>query len=797
MYLEYDEFYQERSKKDFLKDFTEEKIKFGPTFKRNSFYITNEIPSYPERILYYGYNIDIDGYNSFEGFRDIDRYPVYLTFEVDFEKLSLHQNLILVKKSFKKNYSPKEKFSVEKVKKSNIDWEITDFEFKESLEANEKMIVKKCIHKFSKKEYSATFIPMKNVNQQLLKELEFLMILDSPFIVKLHKIFKIDGNMILIKDLLDSEDLYNLLDKKLDENEVKFYISQMILALKAIHSMNIVHRDIKPENIMITKEGNLKLTNFQLSKLITKRAFTKCGTIDYLSPEVILDVGHNKSVDFWSLGILTFELLCGYPPFTSKTDNEMNKLSEILNGKLEFPEFLPQNARDFISGLLKRNKTKRLGCLKNGIEDLIKHPWLKGINWKMAEQLSVKPPYFPDTLKNRVDESFFGDFEKLLSPDKRTSLTIFEEENESPLLRGKKFVRIRKNSDNFVKEKLHDIFEVISKDDNEIHVTHEGKKRSFNSDDVEEVLLFKGDYILKKQYEVLNEFIQTEKLYVSNLNLIIDEFFLPLTKILSDETHKKIFSSIQTIFKLNSTFLDSLEKVMSTQSIKNIPFTISSFIKTFKLYTDYIQNYDLGFNTINNEKNKNPKLQAFLNEKYESLMKRGINVNLGSLLIMPIQRLPKYLLLCEELLKNSPEEEKELLEKSILELKDIVFYCNEKKREYENLLNLCSIQKKYSLPLDISQFLIVEKKKNENLQILERDKLMVLKEFIILKDMILLDSKTKGQIKVTFEQLKFTEIEMKELKGFEFVGKEEKIKVFMEEESFTRMKDILSKHLKQ
>jgi protein kinase A len=149
---------------------------------------------------------------------------------------------------------------------------------------------------------------------------------------------------------------------------------------------------LQPENMLLDVEGNLKLADFGFAKALPpgKRTYTLCGTPDYLAPEVILNKGHGRAVDWWALGILIYEMLAGYPPFCD--DDPLSTYNRILRGALAFPSHISPHARDLIRRLLQADLSKRLGCLAGGAGDVKTHPWFRSVNWAAVKARRVPAP---------------------------------------------------------------------------------------------------------------------------------------------------------------------------------------------------------------------------------------------------------------------------------------------------------------------------------------------------------------------------------------------------------------------
>ncbi|KAH0785068.1 AGC family protein kinase [Histomonas meleagridis] len=223
-------------------------------------------------------------------------------------------------------------------------------------------------------------------------------------------------------EYLPGGDLYSLLNKIgcLDEVNARIYTVQIVKALECLHNLGIIHRDLKPDNILITDEGKLKLTDFGLSIFGTA---DRCmvddtnnmtqsndndngsfvGTPDYLPPEIILSQPHDFTADYWSLGIVIFELVIGVPPFHHNT--EFETFSAILSNHIDWSLYENDLSPELISllkGLLESDPTKRLGA--KGINDIMSHKWFESIDWNNID--SLPPPFIPE-IDNKLSTEYF------------------------------------------------------------------------------------------------------------------------------------------------------------------------------------------------------------------------------------------------------------------------------------------------------------------------------------------------------------------------------------------------------
>uniref|UniRef100_A0A2R9A0W0 Ribosomal protein S6 kinase n=1 Tax=Pan paniscus TaxID=9597 RepID=A0A2R9A0W0_PANPA len=209
-----------------------------------------------------------------------------------------------------------------------------------------------------------------------------------PFIVDLIYAFQTGGKLYLILEYLSGGELFMQLEREgiFMEDTACFYLAEISMALGHLHQKGIIYRDLKPENIMLNHQGHVKLTDFGLCKESIHDGtvtHTFCGTIEYMAPEILMRSGHNRAVDWWSLGALMYDMLTGAPPFTG--ENRKKTIDKILKCKLNLPPYLTQEARD----LLKKA-----------------HPFFRHINWEELLARKVEPPFKP-LLQSEEDVSQF------------------------------------------------------------------------------------------------------------------------------------------------------------------------------------------------------------------------------------------------------------------------------------------------------------------------------------------------------------------------------------------------------
>uniref|UniRef100_A0AAY4D482 cGMP-dependent protein kinase n=1 Tax=Denticeps clupeoides TaxID=299321 RepID=A0AAY4D482_9TELE len=235
----------------------------------------------------------------------------------------------------------------------------------------------------------------------------------SDFIVRLYRTFKDSKYLYMLMEACLGGELWTILRDRgsFEDATTRFYTACVVEAFAYLHSKGIIYRDLKPENLILDHRGYAKLVDFGFAKKIGfgKKTWTFCGTPEYVAPEIILNKGHDISADYWSLGILMYELLTGSPPFSGP--DPMKTYNIILRGidMIEFPKKITKNAANLIKKLCRDNPSERLGNLKNGVKDIQKHKWFEGFNWEGLRKGTLTPPIIPD-VSSPTDTSNFDSF---------------------------------------------------------------------------------------------------------------------------------------------------------------------------------------------------------------------------------------------------------------------------------------------------------------------------------------------------------------------------------------------------
>lgn len=256
----------------------------------------------------------------------------------------------------------------------------------------------------------AQVVKMKQV-EHTIDERRMLQKVKHAFLVTLWGTFQDSKNLYMVMDFVEGGELFSLLRKsqRFPNPVAKFYAAEVTLALDYLHAQGIIYRDLKPENLLLDRHGHLKITDFGFAKEVPDITWTLCGTPDYLAPEVVASKGYNKSVDWWSLGILIFEMLCGFTPFWDG-GSPMKIYENILRGRVKYPPYIHPDAQDLLQRLITPDLTKRLGNLHGGSKDVMNHAWFAEVTWDRLAKKDIDAPYVPPVQGGVGDSSQFDKY---------------------------------------------------------------------------------------------------------------------------------------------------------------------------------------------------------------------------------------------------------------------------------------------------------------------------------------------------------------------------------------------------
>ncbi|KAL3936869.1 MAG: hypothetical protein SGARI_002373, partial [Bacillariaceae sp.] len=228
-------------------------------------------------------------------------------------------------------------------------------------------------------------------------ERKVLSVVNHPFIMKLHYAFQSPDKLYLVLDYCPGGELFFHLSRfrRFPERVARFYSAELLLALGHLHKRGIIYRDLKPENVLLDADGHVKLGDFGLAKAGIRHAYegatSMCGTPEYMAPEVLAQQGHGFCVDYWGLGMLTYEMMTGLPPWY--TTDRAKLFRRLRSAPLDIPSYFSASSASFSSALLERNPRRRLGV--TGIRAAMEHEFFKSISWRALYGRRVEAPIRP------------------------------------------------------------------------------------------------------------------------------------------------------------------------------------------------------------------------------------------------------------------------------------------------------------------------------------------------------------------------------------------------------------------
>ena len=446
----------------------------------------------------------------------------------------------------------------------------------------------------------------------------------NQWIVELKFSFQDQNYLYLGMEYLPGGDLMTLLMARdiLPEEDAKFYAAEMVLAIESVHDMGCIHRDLKPDNVLIGKDGHIKLSDFGLSKKLDafldknnkfifnqdnkilknnntnlsyaerfrifknmkskkrrEKAFSTVGTPDYIAPEVFKQKGYGQEIDWWSLGVIMFEMMIGYPPFYSDSSTETCKKILDWENHLEIrPEAnISKEAVDILKRLIN-DPEKRLG--RNGAEEIKLHPFFKNVDWKHIKETLI-PPFIPD-LKGPFDTKYFDEYEEI-----EPFYPINNNDNNNKYQKKDMcFVDFTYNRENDKDFRINmvtalEVFDSIQESIRNININQNKKMEvldeNFNNKTSCNI----------EQNKYMNKKIKNKNYIINTNNNIEIKRSLPTKSYSSNKTNKERISlNSQTNTNYSSNHSSSCAKVKEHRPLKNLnlkidklPFKISNFNK--------------------------------------------------------------------------------------------------------------------------------------------------------------------------------------------------------------------------
>mmetsp|Transcript_10050 Transcript_10050/g.19870 ORF Transcript_10050/g.19870 Transcript_10050/m.19870 type:complete len:785 (-) Transcript_10050:1101-3455(-) len=263
--------------------------------------------------------------------------------------------------------------------------------------------------------------------EHIMNERNIMLRIHHPFIVVLYQTFQDKDYLYFLLEPSLGGELFSVLRDKsyFKQDEARFFAASVVSVFEYLHSKDIIYRDLKPENLLLDERGYLKVTDFGFAKEVKDRTWTLCGTPDYLAPEIISSRSHGKGVDWWTLGILCYEMLVSYPPFYDQ--DPMKVYAKIMLAKLKFPKGFNKNAESLIRELLKPKPSSRLGVTAGGASKVKAHPWFKEFSFEALLARKVHAPIVQavdtrDPLMNFEEYDNFSDPEEYRGDNKDFAL---------------------------------------------------------------------------------------------------------------------------------------------------------------------------------------------------------------------------------------------------------------------------------------------------------------------------------------------------------------------------------------
>jgi len=312
------------------------------------------------------------------------------------------------------------------------------------LKSNEKIYAMKILDKEKIKSYDQ--------EEHTKSERDLMVKINCPFIVDIKYAFQDKQYLYMVTEFMQGGEMFFHLfkEKRFTNEKAKFYLVEIILAIEFLHKNNMMYRDLKPENVLLDKNGHIKITDFGLSKILSReneKTYTICGTPQYLAPEILSSEGYDNAIDWWSLGCLMYKMLIGIDAFKFSKNQSLSP--EMYEIEILIPDYVTKEANDLIRKLLVINPKKRLGSGPGGADKIKNHSYFKDIDWEKAWNKELTPPFIPD-IKDDLDLKYF---DKGFTDE---NLESFSSEEESSSLKTIDYKGFTYVTDSYTKDELND-----------------------------------------------------------------------------------------------------------------------------------------------------------------------------------------------------------------------------------------------------------------------------------------------------------------------------------------------------